>query len=178
VLSQKIGACMPAARRPQPGFSYLCGLLHDFGVLLLGHLFLPEFRLLNKFAAANPDKTLTELEGRLLGMGGARDLLAMGHARIGAWLMEAWNMPEAIAITLLEHHNPEYRGEHEVSVHLIQLSDLILSRASDLPEPGSLPHVHLGILEVAPDQVLELAAQVFEQKAELLNLSALAATAS
>jgi len=178
VLTQKIGACMPAARRPQPGFSYLCGLLHDFGVLLLGHLFLPEFRLLNKFAAANPDKTLTELEGRLLGMGGARDLLAMGHARIGAWLMEAWNMPEAIAITLLEHHNPEYRGEHEVSVHLIQLSDLLLFRASDLPEPGSLPHVHLGILKVAPDQVVELAAQVFEQKAELLTLSALAATAS
>lgn len=178
VLTQKIGACMPAARRPQPGFSYLCGLLHDFGVLLLGHLFLPEFCLLNKFAAANPDKTLTELEGRLLGMGGARDLLAMGHARIGAWLMEAWNMPDAISITLLEHHNPDYRGEHEVSVHLVQLSDLLLSRASDLPEPGSLPHVHLGILEVAPDQVLELAAQVFEQRAELLTLSALAATAS
>ena len=54
---------------------------------MLGHLFLPEFRLLNKFAAANPDKTLVELEGRLLGMGGARELLAMGDARMGVWLM-------------------------------------------------------------------------------------------
>jgi len=47
-----------------------------------------------------------------------------------------------------------------------------------LPEASALPQVHLGILEVPPDQVLELAAQVFEQKADLLTLSALAATAS
>jgi len=178
VLAQKIGACVPDARRPKPGFSYLCGLLHDFGVLLLGHLFLPEFQLLNKLAAANPDKTLTELEGRLLGMGGARGLLAMGHARIGAWLMQVWNMPEALVVTLLEHHNPEYRGEHEVSVHLLQLSDFLLFHAADVPEPGDLPQAHLRILQVAPDQVLELAAQVLEARDELLTLSTLLATAS
>jgi len=178
VLAQKIGVCVPGARRPQPGLSYLCGVLHDFGVLLLGHLFLPEFQLLNRFAAANPEKTLTELEGRLLGMGGARDLLAMGHARIGAWLMQAWKMPEAIVVTLLEHHNPDYRGAHEISVHLVQLCDFLLHHLADGPEASDLPEAALSILQVAPDQVLELATRLLEQKAELLTLSALVAAAS
>lgn len=178
VLAQKLGACVPGAQRPKSGYSYLCGLLHDFGVLLLGHLFLPEFKLLNRFAAAHPDKTLTELEGRLLGMGGARDVLAMGHARIGAWLMQAWKMPESVVVTLLEHHNPEYRGEHEVCVHLLQLCDFLLLHEDDVPEPGDLPEAHLSILQVAPDRVLDIAAQVLEQKSELLALSTLAATAS
>ena len=178
VLAQKIGDQVPAGRRPPAGMSYLCGLLHDFGVLLLGHLFLPEFQLLNKFAAANPDKTLTELEGRLLGMGGARDLLAMGHARIGAWLMEAWKMPEPIVVTLLEHHNTAYRGEHEVAVHLVQLSDFVLLRESDRPSPGELPEANIHVLGVDPDLVVALVAEVFGRKAELLTLSTLAAAAS
>ena len=178
VLTQKIGAGVPGERRPKSGFSYLCGLLHDFGVLLLGHLFLPEFRLLNKFAAAHPDKTLTELEGRLLGMGGARDVLAMGHARIGAWLMQAWKMPDSIVMTLLEHHNPDYRGEHEVVVHLLQLTDFLLLHGDEIGEPGDLPELHLGIVQVAPERVLELSAEVFKQKSELMALSTLAATAS
>jgi len=178
VLAQKIGDQVTAGRRPPAGMSYLCGLLHDFGVLLLGHLFLPEFQLLNKFAAANPDKTLTELEGRLLGMGGARDLLAMGHARIGAWLMEAWKMPEPIVVTLLEHHNPAYRGEYEVAVHLVQLSDFLLLHESDRPSPGELPEANIHVLGVDPDLVVALVAEVFGKKAELLTLSTLAAAAS
>jgi HD-like signal output (HDOD) protein len=178
VLAQKIGACVPGERRPKSGFSYLCGLLHDFGVLLLGHLFLPEFRLLNKFAAAHPDKTLTELEGRLLGMGGARDVLAMGHARIGAWLMQAWKMPDAIVLTLLEHHNPDYRGEHEVMVHSLQLIDFLLIHAGEVSKPADLPELHLSVLGVPAERVLELTAEVFERNSELLALSKLAANAS
>ena len=178
VLAQKIGSRVPDGRRPRAGLSYLCGLLHDFGVLLLGHLFLPEFQLLNKFAAANPDKTLTELEGRLLGMGGARDLLAMGHARIGAWLMEAWRMPEPIVVTLLEHHNPDYRGDYEVPVHLVQLSDFLLLHEYDMPQPDELPGNHIDVLGLDPGLVLATATELFERKAELLTLSALATATS
>ena len=65
---------------------------------------------------------------------------------------------------------------HSIGVNFRDIE--LNAQGLDLPEPGSLPHVHLGILEVAPDQVLELAAQVFEQRAELLTLSALAARAS
>ncbi len=178
VLVQKIGETLATPLRPEPGFSYLCGLLHDFGVLLLGHLFPPEFQLLNKFAAANPDKTLTELECRLLGMGGARELLALGHARIGAWLMQAWKMPEAIGVTLLEHNNPEYRGAHEVPVHLVQLSNFLLRYAPELPDAAQIPQENVRVLQVPPEQLLEVATQVLEAKDEILALSALAARAS
>jgi hypothetical protein len=87
-------------------------------------------------------------------------------------------MPEPIVVTLLEHHNSDYRGPHEVSVHLVQLSDFLLFHADGVSDPGDLPVAHLRVLGVEPDQVLELAAQVFEEKTDLLALATLAATAS
>ena len=109
-LAQALAREVPEDRRPEPGLAYLAGLLHNFGFLLLGHLFPPEFKLLNRLVAANPDKPVSALEKCVLGMGQAQDVLDMGHAGIGAWLMQAWQMPEEIVVTLREHHDPEYRG--------------------------------------------------------------------
>jgi len=178
VLVQKLGAILPDSMRPSPGLSYLCGLLHDFGVLLLGHLFPPEFQLLNKMARANPRQSVSELERRLLGMGQARDVLAMGHARIGAWLMQAWKMPEAIQITLLEHHNAEYLGHYDILVHLVQLADLLYQHKDKLPDPSKMPATHLRVLQVMPEQVLEVASKVFQNQDELTALSTMLARAS
>jgi HD-like signal output (HDOD) protein len=178
VLVHELGASLPRRIRPEPGLSYLCGLLHDFGVLLLGHLFPPEFQLLNRFAAANPQRTLPELECQLLGMGGAKELLSMGHARIGAWLMQAWKMPESVAVTLLEHHNPDYRGAHEVSVHLVQLSDFLQRYQPDLPEPDALPAASLAVLALAPERALEVTTAAWEAREQLARLSRLAISVS
>jgi HD-like signal output (HDOD) protein len=178
VLVHRLGASLPREVRPDPGFSYLCGLLHDFGILLLGHLFPPEFQLLNRFAAANPQRTLPELECQLLGMGGAKELLAMGHARIGAWLMQAWKMPESVAVALLEHHNADYRGEHEVIVHLVQLSDFLQRYQIKLPEPEALPESNLGVLALAPERALAVTSSVWEAREQLAELSKLAISLS
>lgn len=178
VLVQKLGAILPESMRPPPGLSYLCGLLHDFGILLLAHLFPPEFQLLNKMAKANPRQSVSELERRLLGMGQARDVLAMGHARIGAWLMGAWKMPEAIQVTLLEHHNPDYLGDYDILVHLVQLADFLLQNDGKLPAACKIPHANVRVLQILPEQVLEIASKVFDTRDELLALSAMLARAS
>jgi len=178
VLAQKLGNMLPESTRPPPGLSYLSGLLHDFGVLLLGHLFPPEFQLLNKMAKANPGRSVSELENRLLGMGQAKDMLALGHARIGAWLMQAWKMPEPLQITLLEHHNADYRGDYDILVHLIQLADFLYLNKDELPEASGLPSCNLSLLQLLPEQVLETAAQVFAEQEEFTVLSKLLAQAS
>ena len=54
-LVQALAKRMLPNARPQPGMAYLAGLLHNFGFLLLGHLFLPEFKLLNKLVIAHPE---------------------------------------------------------------------------------------------------------------------------
>jgi HD-like signal output (HDOD) protein len=173
ILVQKIGTMLPEPLRPPTGLSYICGLLHDFGILLLGHLFLPEFQLLNKLAESNPGESVSELEQQLIGMGEAREMLAMGHARIGAWLMQAWNMPETLRTALLEHHNPDYRGDHEVLVHLVQLAEFLMRQSPSLPEPDEVPRQSLDVLQVLPEQVLEVAVQVFDAEDEFATLAAL-----
>jgi len=178
VLVQKLGAILPHAIRPSAGLCYLCGLLHDFGILLLGHLFPPEFKLLNNMASANPGQPVSELESRLLGMGQARDMLAMGHARVGAWLMQAWKMPEELRITLLEHHNADYRGANEVLVHLVQLADFIYPHMAELPAASEIPGHNLSVLQASPELVIETAAKVLESREQLVSLSKLLAHTS
>jgi len=178
VLVQKLGATLPHAIRPSAGLCYLCGLLHDFGILLLGHLFPPEFKLLNNMASANPDQPVSELECRLLGMGQARDMLAMGHAHVGAWLMQAWKMPEELRIALLEHHNADYLGANEVLVHLVQLADYIYLHMAELPTASEIPGHNLSVLRVSPERVIETAAKVLESRDELVSLSKLLAQPS
>ncbi|HED18291.1 MAG TPA: HDOD domain-containing protein [Gammaproteobacteria bacterium] len=175
VLMQKLGAILPESMRPPSGLGYLCGLLHDFGILLLGHLFPPEFQLLNKMAKAHPGQSVSELEKRLLGMGQAKDMLALGHARIGAWLMQSWKMPEPLQIVLLEHHNADYRGDYDALVHLVQLSDFLYLSKDDLPEASSLPASSLDLLQLLPERVLETAEQVFVAKDEIAAMSGLLA---
>jgi len=178
VLVQKLGAILSPDMRPSAGLCYLCGLLHDFGILLLGHLFPPEFKLLNNMASANPGQPVSELESRLLGMGQARDMLAMGHARVGAWLMQAWKMPEELHTALLEHHNADYRGANEVVVHLVQLADFIYPHMAELPTASEIPGRNLLVLQLAPERVIETAAKVLETREELVSLSKLLAQTS
>src|SRR5690606_23270226 len=60
-LARRLVRLLPAARRPAAGTLYLCGLLHNFGYLVLGQLFQPEYYLLNRMVAANPEAPVTEL---------------------------------------------------------------------------------------------------------------------
>ncbi|WJW74766.1 HDOD domain-containing protein [Thiohalobacter sp. IOR34] len=158
-LMQALVRRMPPELRPDPGMAYLAGLLHNFGFLLLGHLFPPEFTLLNKLVAARPASPVTALEKCVLGMGQAQDLLDMGHAQMGAWLMQSWQMPEEIIVTLREHHNPDYADEHAEYVQLVILADHLLKRheIGDAPH-GELPAGSLertGLDEALAEAVLE-----------------------
>ncbi len=162
-LVQALAKRMPPDSRPQPGMVYLAGLLHNFGFLLLGHLFPPEFKLLNKLVAANPESPVTSLEKCVLGMGQAQNLLEMGHAQIGAWLMQSWHMPDEVVVTLLEHHNPAYASDHAVFPHLIMVADHLLKGRDIGDAPDSfLPPQSLEVIGLEEEAVLETAGHVFE----------------
>lgn len=127
-LTQRLAKMMPEKQQPKTGMVYLSGLLHNFGFLLLGHLFQPEFYLLNKMAAANPKKAITDLEQQVLGMGRARDVIEMGHAQMGSWLMDAWGLPSAVCTTVREHHSENYDGDDAVYVNLVKIANRLLKR--------------------------------------------------
>lgn len=162
-LTRRLAKKMSTSKRPAPGTAYLAGLLHNFGFLMLGHLFQPEFYLLNKLAAANPGVPVVELEKRMLGMGQAQEAIGLGHAHIGAWLMEAWNMPEEIIVSVLEHHTDNYKGKHASIVNLIQVANKLLSRIG-LGDEGEVP-LSLSLLK-SLDLDADTVDEIFEQFVE------------
>lgn len=107
------------ASRPPASVGYLAGLLHNFGILLLGHLFPAQFERLNQAVNAEPHRSLLELE---------RETIAVSHVELGLWLMDAWDMPKEIAEAVGEHHNAGHRSDYSVFANLVYIANALLKR--------------------------------------------------
>ena len=118
-LIERIIQIMPRQHRPIPGLGFLAGLLHNFGVLLIAHLFKKEATMLRQIIAANQDKSAVELE---------RQILGTDHMEIGAWLMRSWNLQAEIQVAVAEHHNEQYNGVHASYAKLTLVADRLLKR--------------------------------------------------
>jgi len=163
-LTQVLGKSVPVHLRPKPGPAYLSGMLHNFGILLLGHLFQPEFYWLNRAVAQQPDTPLTELERRLLGV---------SHMELGAWLFEHWNLSPEVIVSTREHHNPDYDGAHAVYPRLVLLANRLLHRHGlGDGEGDDLPPQLLERLELSPEQVEQVLAGVLASAAGLDRIAA------
>lgn len=151
-LCQALSNALDSDIRPASGMAYLAGLLHNFGHLLLGHLFPSEFLLLNKFVLQEPERPVFEIE---------REVLGLDHAQIGAWLLNAWHLPDEVVIVAREHHNDYYHGEHSVMVALVRVVDHLL-KAQDIGDgvDSELPVIAMQELNLGEYQVLTIAEQV------------------
>jgi HD-like signal output (HDOD) protein len=118
-LMQKLVLLLDAGERPDLAAVHLVYLLHNTGHLLLAHLFRNEFDYLVRVAGANTGSPLISIE---------RFTLGVDHGQLGAWLMQAWSMPEYLQTVIHHHHNPFYRGDHERIVWLTCLTDHLLGR--------------------------------------------------
>jgi len=158
-FTQALSNLLPPLLRPPSGLAYVAGLLHNFGHLLLGHLFRSEFMVLNRIMQKHPDKPLLELEIRVLGT---------HHGEIGAWLMEAWRLPEELIISAREHHNVAYQGSHAVYPHLVLIVDRLLKRYGIGHSPETdFPEAILEYLEISEYQILSLAKRILESSQDL-----------
>ena len=158
-LTQALCRAMPRAQRPRPGTAYLAGLLHNFGFLLLGHLFPEEFAELHRAVINEPETPVVELEQCLLGT---------THMEMASWLMEAWNMPQEILVVQKEHHNLDYVGPHAEYVNLVALSDRLL-KSLDMGDAASseIPASLLAALGLNADQVNKIMERTVESREEL-----------
>ncbi|CAN0601613.1 unnamed protein product, partial [Ectocarpus sp. 12 AP-2014] len=105
------------------GLSYLCGLLHNFGLLLVGHLFPAEFDELNTLREANPEASMHSLEVQVFGAGNDQDILAVGHGAIGGILHRLWQLPDPVVKAAGMHQQSGYHGEHDQYVLMVQLAN-------------------------------------------------------
>lgn len=117
-LCQQLALRMPVHFRPPTSVAYITGLLHNFGLVVMGNLFETEFNWLNKMLTSRPEQSLIETELNLFGC---------THATIGRHLMEHWAMPEEISVVVAEHHSQHYSGNQATYVWLTQLAGQALA---------------------------------------------------
>ncbi|MCY1354100.1 HDOD domain protein [compost metagenome] len=108
---------MPRAQRPETGLTYLAGLLHNFGYLVLAHVFPPHFSLICRHLEVNPHLSHGYIEQHLLGI---------TREQIGSWLMRFWDMPEELSTALRFQHDPDYQGDNAAYPNLVCLAVSLL----------------------------------------------------
>lgn len=162
-LVEELAVKLPRKQAIPRGTAYLAGLLQNLGRLVLGHTFQPEFFILNRFAQANPDMPTCELE---------RHVLGVTHDQIGAWLMEAWGLPQELIIAVRHHHDEGYWEQHSTYSQLV----LVANRALAMHGLGEtdhlgLPQFSLEMLGLEEEQVIEITGQLFLSTGDLEDLA-------
>jgi len=169
-LMQSLAECLPREAEVSPGLCYLSGLMHNIGLLLLGHLFPADLHTLNKAILDNPKVPVIDLEQRLF---------MTDHTEIGMWLMRKWNMPDEVITTVHKHHDGEYRGQFAVYANLALLADRLLQRL-DMGDAGSeeLPAAMPGALGLQEEDAMGALQNLLEARSDLDSLAGHLATAA
>jgi len=117
---------LPPKQRPSQGMAYLCGLLHNFGFLLLGHVFPPHFNLVNRHIEANPQINRYYIEQHLMGV---------TREQISSNLFKQWGLPDEVCTAIRYQNEPGYDGEHSMLSKMLFVSSRLLSeqKLNDAP---------------------------------------------
>ncbi|EXJ10486.1 HDOD domain-containing protein [Nitrincola nitratireducens] len=112
-FAEQLSLRMPVNQRPKPGLVYLSGLLHNFGYLLLAHLFPAQFSTLTRYIEANPHLSIHLIE---------KQLLKLTREQLAAWLFESWKLPAEVC------HAIRFQNEDDSNAYtqLLQISIQLL----------------------------------------------------
>ena len=108
VLAQALSQCITVDPKPGRDEAYLAGLLHNFGLLPMVHLYPEDMAAV--MSEQNADPALGEALQQAYGL---------DHHQVGAWLAEKWHIPKQVVLVLKHHHQSEYDGEFKSLVKLI-----------------------------------------------------------
>lgn len=162
-LVQRLIQIMPRQHQPLQGIGFLCGLLHNFGVLLVAHTFKAESKQLQQAIENDTDIPRIDIE---------RQILGVDHMEIGTWLMRKWNLQTEIQVAVAEHHNEHYRGIHAAYAKLTLIADRLLRR-HDIGDAESteLPENILSSLGFTKEQAEEILENLILSTEELDTLA-------
>ena len=154
---------MPRAQRPEAGLTYLAGLLHNFGYLLLAHVFPPHFSLICRHLEVNPHLSHSYIEQHLLGI---------TREQIGAWLMRYWDMPDELATALRFQHDPSYDGVYAEYPNLVCLAvRLLRSRGIGSGPVEEIPDALLDRLGLSREKANDVTSKVLDAEVLLRELA-------
>ena len=155
---------MPRAQRPEAGLTYLAGLLHNFGYLVLAHVFPPHFSLICRHLEVNPHLSHSHIEQHLLGI---------SREQIGAWLMRYWDMPEELTSALRFQHDPDYAGAHAAYPNLVCLAvSLLRNRGIGAGPQREIPQDLFDALGLSREKAEDAVDKVLAAEVALRELAA------
>lgn len=164
-LMGELARLLPAKDRPNTGTAYLCGLLHNFGYLILAHVFPPQFSLINRHIEANPHINRCLIE---------KHLIDLNREQISSLLMQQWRMPEEVVIALRSQHNPLYEGDFSTYANLLYVATRSLRRHGFgdgcSEEPSGEILERLGINLEAVNNVTETLLEKIDDLEELIQM--------
>ncbi|MCK4574237.1 MAG: HDOD domain-containing protein [candidate division Zixibacteria bacterium] len=99
-----------AMRYPRPEEAFVCGLLHDIGLLVLEKSFPEKFQSVWKQVECGED--LVQME---------ESVWSTNHARVGQFLLEQWRIPSVICEAVGQHHNSFPPGADDPDFQLAQI---------------------------------------------------------
>lgn len=134
-LMAELCRAIPVDKRPTQGIAYLCGLLHNFGYLILGHVFPPHFKMINLHIDANPNVNRYYIEQHLMGI---------TREQISSSLLKQWNLPEPVCLAIRYQNEPNYDGDHHILSAMLFISARLLRQH----------HVNDAPLEPIPDELI------------------------
>ena len=153
------------AYRQSFGLSYLSGLLHNFGYLVLAHVFPPHFALICRYVDANPHIDSAYVEHFLLGI---------TREQVGSQLMTVWNMPEEVIAAIRYQKDELFEGEFSEYSNLLNLthhllaSEGVLKGAESSLDDGIYERLHL-----CKDDAIAVITKLLENKEDVTSIASL-----
>lgn len=162
-LSETLAKKIPISKRPSKGSAQLGGLLHNLGYLLLSHLFNDEYEELNKKISSNTDSSIWEA---------IKIRFDTSPESVATWLMEFWQMPEALIVAQREQRNPSYNRKHASLAGLILLSNrLLYNYGFGDANTNELPDVVLEQLGIDESIAVSCAENVMDNRSDLEHIA-------
>ncbi|MCP5162412.1 MAG: HDOD domain-containing protein [Hahellaceae bacterium] len=156
---------IPREHRPGFGLAYLSGLLHNFGYLVLAHVFPPHFELMCRYIEANPHLDSAYVEHYLLGI---------TREQVGSTLMDIWNMPEEVVGALRQQKNPFFDGMSSDYANILFVARSHLTERGILSGPSErIPEELYKHLQLDPAIAAEVMDDLINSKEEVLQMAGL-----
>jgi len=126
---------------------FLCGMLHDIGLLLL-----------NSYMADTYYPVIKEFKDGIFLCDAEKKVLGYTHSDIGFWLAKQWRLPDNVKNSVYFHHSPDLTEDKSVSiVHIADyLSSINSYSAFERAVKHKLDDNALGLLKLSNNDIREI----------------------
>lgn len=112
------------------GEEFVTGLIHDLGKIVMDQFFGDRFKAIVEDAKRNGG-SYVEIE---------KKHMDCTHADIGAALLERWNFPASIVMSIQYHHKPDQAPDYREMVSMINLANHLAKFWESPDNNGSVPN--------------------------------------